>query len=71
MDAANTATLLDTYFITDASDMNLFQTFFEKGKRCPVAEPTKKFDEPCIVSDRTKIQSKLQEREKKPIGSAM
>ena len=57
-EAANTATLLDRYLITDASDMNSFQKFFGKGKRCPVTEPTKKFGEPWIVSDRTKIQSK-------------
>ena len=63
-EAANTATLLDSYLITDASDMNSYQKFFGKGKRCPVTEPTKKFGEPCIVSDRTKIKSKLQERGK-------
>ena len=63
-EGANTATLLDSYLITDASDMNSYQKFFGKGKRCPVTEPTKKFGEPCIVSDRTKIKSKLQERGK-------
>ena len=61
---ANTATLLDSYLITDASDMNSFQNFFGKGKRYPVTELTKKFGEPCIVYDGTKIKSKLQERVK-------
>ena len=44
--------------------MNSYQKFFGKGKRCPVTEPTKKFGEPCIVSDQTKIKPKLQERGK-------
>ena len=63
-EAANTATLLDSYLITDASDINSFQKFFGKGERCPVTEPTKKFGEACIIYDRTKIKSKLQERGK-------
>jgi len=50
-EAANAATLLDSDLITDTSDINLFQKFFGKGKRCPVTEPTKKYGEPCIVSD--------------------
>ena len=68
-EAANTATLLDSYLIMDVSDMNSYQKFFGKGKICPVTEPTKKFGEPCIVSDRIKIRSKLQERGKERIVS--
>ena len=67
-EAANTATLLDSYLITDASDVNSYQKIFGNGKRCPVTEPTKNR---ALYPIEPRLNQNYEKEEKKPIGSAM
>ena len=61
-EAANVVTDLDSILVRDGSTSSSEQ-FFGKGVKSHISS-TKKFGEPCIVTDRTAIKAKLSDRGK-------